>query len=40
MIRTYHQSKNLVKSIMERVLKELKNNEKSMRINFGMHPLQ
>ena len=40
MRRTYKQGKFPVKSIVEQFLKKLKNNEKSMRSYFGMHPLQ
>ena len=40
MRRTYKQGKTSVKSMAEQVLKELKNNEKSMRNYSGMHPLQ
>jgi len=40
MRRTYHQRKTSVKTIAEQILKELKNNEKSMRNYSGMHPLQ
>ena len=39
MTRIYNQRKTPVKSIAEQVLKELKNNEKSMRNYSGMHPL-
>jgi UDP-N-acetylmuramyl pentapeptide synthase len=40
MRRTYKQGKTSVKSMVQQVLKELKNNEKSMRNYSGMHPLQ
>jgi hypothetical protein len=40
MISTYNQRKTPVKSMAERILKELKNNEKLMHNYSGMHPIR